>query len=136
MILRLERFDVQSQKPADARWIISIRELNGNCMTYAEIMAESTSGLIQTYRLAGDEAVQGCIISRLLVNPLGKQFDIWGLAGKGFIKNIEAVSAAVTYRAKQEGCTQITGHVLRHGLERVYQKIAGKPESIRYVKEI
>lgn len=133
-MIKIERFDATDMLATDRLWIEGLIELNGNCVALEQLMDEAAIGLIQCYRITGDAT--GCFISRLLVNALGKQFDIWGLTGKGLIKHMKEFAEQVTFIARSEGCAEITGHVMRPGLERVYQRVAGRPDSVRYVKDI
>lgn len=76
------------------------------------------------------------IVTQILNHPGGKEFQVWSLGGKGYIKAIPTALPVLLAFARQYNCTWLTGYEAHSGFKRIYSMLNPKIIFRKWIMEI
>lgn len=99
------------------------------------ILADALEKTLQLWEVAGDNA-EGIIVSKVLQHPAGKEFQVWTMAGKGFLRDLDKLYKELEVYATEHGCKFISGLVVNEQLYKPYEDLGVKTVGQIMYKEL
>lgn len=134
--MRMERFHVSQLNEDDVWWLRQMLKYDVYDTPLGNVLARIDSGHLAAYRISGAQ-VAGILLTQLLQQDNGREFVVWGLAGRGLAKAGAELAQMVKYEATTNMCKWISTYTKRRGLQHLIEKHLG-PTTVVYktVKEL
>ena len=128
---------VEDLNEQDLLWIASACEDCYYGYTPKDIFAETITGHFQLWKFGdAEEHCTGIMITRLDEYPAGKELWIWGVAGRGYVRNFPVIRQTIMNFAKASKCKWVSGMATLPRLETLYNEMGAKRQATFYIKEV
>lgn len=115
-MLALHPLPAHQLTEADARWLVKIAERGYGSSTAKRMVERGLRGELQFWRIEGTDA-EGLLVTKLTLNATGRTLWIEGLAGRGLLRQHDALTSALDELARRANANSIRALVFREGMK-------------------